>query len=114
LVPDVLLGSHSAALGAAFYTGTHFPEEYRGNAFVALHGSINRSTLAGYMVVRVPFRGGRPSGEPIPFLSGFVVADNGQEKVVWGRPVDVLQAADGSLLVSDDGGNRIWRVSYRR
>jgi glucose/arabinose dehydrogenase len=97
----------------AFYTGGQFPEEYRGNAFVALHGSINRSVLAGYAVVRIPFRNGRPTGEPVPFLDGFVLSDEGRDKVVWGRPVDVLQAQDGSLLISDDGGNRIWRVSYR-
>jgi glucose/arabinose dehydrogenase len=114
LMPDVLLGSHSAALGMAFYTGSQFPQEYRGSAFVALHGSINRSVLAGYSVVRIPFRNGRPSGEPVPFLDGYVVKDDGREKVVWGRPVDVLQAADGSLLISDDGGNRIWRVSHIR
>jgi glucose/arabinose dehydrogenase len=114
IVPEVLLGSHSAALGMTFYTGTQFPEAYRGSAFVALHGSINRSILSGYSVVRIPFRDGRPSGPPEPFLSGWIVTDNGTEKVVWGRPVDVLVAADGSLLISEDGGNKIYRVSYGR
>jgi len=115
IVPDVLLRAHSAALGLTFYTGTQFPEEYRGSAFVALHGSINRSGLVGYVVARIPFQDGRPSNGPVvPFLSGFVVADSGTEKVVWGRPVDVLQAADGSLLISEDGGNRIYRVRYAR
>jgi glucose/arabinose dehydrogenase len=111
IVPDVLLTSHAAALGLAFYTGTQFPTEYRGDLFVAQHGSINRSRLAGYSVVRIPFAGGRPSGPPVEFLGGFIVED-GEQKVVWGRPVDVLQAADGSLLVSDDGGNVIWRVRH--
>lgn len=111
IVPDVLLGAHTAALGLTFYTGEQFPAEYRGSAFVALHGSINRSSLVGYAVVQIPFREGKPAGEPVPFLSGFIVKDD-EEKVVWGRPVDVLQAPDGSLLISDDGGNRIYRVRY--
>ena len=112
IAPDVLLTSHSAALGLLFYTGTQFPAEYRHNAFVALHGSINRSTLSGYSVVRVPFRNGRPSGPPEDFLTGFIARDD-EEKQVWGRPVGLLQLADGSLLVSDDGGNRIWRIGRR-
>jgi glucose/arabinose dehydrogenase len=111
IVPDVLLTSHAAALGLAFYTGTQFPADYRGDLFVAQHGSINRSKLSGYSVVRVPFENGRPSGPPVDFLTGFVVED-GEQKVVWGRPVDVIQAADGSLLISDDGGNVVWRVRY--
>jgi glucose/arabinose dehydrogenase len=113
IVPDVLLPSHSAALGLLFYTGTQFPAEYRNNAFVALHGSINRSALAGYSVARVPFRNGRPSGPPENFLTGFIARDDDQ-KEAWGRPVGLLQLPDGSLLVSDDGGNRIWRVSYTK
>ena len=112
IVPDILLPSHSAALGIVFYTGDQFPSEYRNNAFVALHGSINRSELVGYSVVRIPFEDGRPSGEPEDFLTGFVVRDTEEEKQVWGRPVDVLQHVDGSLLVSDDGGNRIYRISF--
>jgi glucose/arabinose dehydrogenase len=111
IAPDVLLGSHTAALGLLFYTGTRFPAEYRQNAFVALHGSINRSTLAGYSVVRVPFKDGKPSGPPQDFLTGFIARDDDQ-KEAWGRPVGLLQLPDGSLLVSDDGGNRVWRVSY--
>jgi glucose/arabinose dehydrogenase len=111
IVPDVLLGSHAAALGLLFYTGGQFPAEYRHSAFVALHGSINRSTLSGYSVARVPFRNGRPSGPPENFLAGFIARDDA-EKEVWGRPVGLLQLADGSLLVSDDGGNRVWRVRY--
>lgn len=113
IVPDVLLTSHAAALGLLFYTGQQFPAAYRNSAFVALHGSINRSKLSGYTVVRIPFRGSRPSGAVETFLSGFIARDD-DEKQAWGRPVGLLQLPDGSLLVSDDGGNRIWRVSYRR
>jgi glucose/arabinose dehydrogenase len=111
VIPDVLLPSHSAALGLAFYTGAQFPAEYRNSALVALHGSINRSTLSGYRVVRVPFRDGRPQGAPQDFVSGFIARDD-DEKQAWGRPVGLLQLPDGSILISDDGGNRIWRVRY--
>jgi len=111
LVPDVLLPAHSAALGLLFYTGAQFPPAYRNSAFVALHGSINRSKLSGYAVIRVPFRNGKPSGPPEDFLTGFIARDD-EEKEAWGRPVGLLQLPDGSLLVSDDGGNRIWRVRY--
>jgi glucose/arabinose dehydrogenase len=111
IVPDVLLESHSAALGLLFYTGTQFPGDYRNSAFVALHGSINRSKLSGYSVARVRFKNGKPSGPPENFLTGFVARDDDQ-KEAWGRPVGVLQLPDGSLLVSDDGGNRLWKVSY--
>ena len=110
--PDVLLPSHSAALGLVFYTGSQFPPAYRNSAFIALHGSINRSSLSGYSVVRVPFRDGRPAAAPEPFLTGFIARDDA-EKQAWGRPVGLLQMPDGAILVSDDGGNRIWRVSYR-
>lgn len=112
ITPDVLLPSHAAALGLIFYTGTQFPANYRNSAFVALHGSINRSTLSGYAVVRVPFANGKPTGPPETFLSGFIARDD-DEKQAWGRPVGVLQMPDGALLVSDDGGNRIWRVRYQ-
>jgi glucose/arabinose dehydrogenase len=113
IVPDVLLVSHSAALGITFYTGTQFPAEYRNRAFVALHGSINRSKLSGYQVITVPFRNGKPSGPPENFLSGFIARDD-DEKEAWGRPVGLLQLADGSMLVSDDNGGRVWRVTYGR
>jgi glucose/arabinose dehydrogenase len=112
IAPDVLLPAHSAALGLLFYTGSQFPASYQRNAFIALHGSINRSKLSGYRVVRVPFRDGKPIGPPVDFLTGFVARDD-DEKEVWGRPVGLLQLTDGSLLVSDDGANRVWRVSYR-
>ncbi len=94
IAPDVLLASHSAALGLIFYTGTQFPAEYRNSAFVALHGSINRSKLSGYAVVRVPFRNGKPAGPPQDFLSGFVARDD-EDKQAWGRPVGLLQMPDG-------------------
>lgn len=113
IVPDVLLPSHAAALGILFYTGSQFPVEYRNSLFVAQHGSINRSRLSGYSVVRVPFLNGAPSGPPRDFLTGFIARDDDQ-KEAWGRPVGLLQLPDGSLLVSDDGGNRIWRVSHAR
>jgi glucose/arabinose dehydrogenase len=112
IAPDVLLASHAAALGLIFYAGSQFPAEHRNSAFVALHGSINRSKLSGYSVVRVPFRNGRPSGPPENFLTGFIARDDDQ-KEARGRPVGLLQLADGSLLVSDDGGNKVWRISYR-
>jgi glucose/arabinose dehydrogenase len=113
LVPDVLLPAHAAPMGMTFYTGAQFPDEFRNSAFVALHGSINRLDLAGYSLVRIPFTDGEPSGPPEDFLTGFILR-NDEEKQVWGRPVDVLQAPDGSLLLSDDAGKRIFRISYVR
>ena len=113
ITPDVLMPAHSAALGLLFHSGTGMPAGYRHSAFVALHGSINRSRLSGYEVVRVPFANGRPAGPPESFLSGFVVRDD-EEKEAWGRPVGLLELPDGSLLVSDDGGNVIWRVRPAR
>jgi len=110
VVPSLLVEAHGAALGIAFYTGTMFPEAYRGGAFVALHGSWNRSKRSGYKVIFVPFRGGKPSGGYDDFMAGF--APNPDERRVWGRPVGLLVMKDGSLLVSDDGGNVIWRVTY--
>ncbi|MEO8191104.1 MAG: PQQ-dependent sugar dehydrogenase [Acidobacteriota bacterium] len=108
LVPDVLLQSHSASLQMAFYTGRQFPRDYAGDAFAAEHGSWNRARRTGYKVIRVPLREGAPTGEYEDFLTGFVTPD-GQ---VWGRPVGVTVARDGALLVSDDGGDLVWRVSY--
>jgi glucose/arabinose dehydrogenase len=107
--PDVLIQAHSAPLGVAFYTADQFPSEYRGDAFVTLHGSWNRSTLTGYKVVRLVMKDGKPTGEYEDFLIGFV----GEDKNVWGRPVGVAVTHDGSLLVSDDGSGSIWRVSYK-
>jgi len=109
IVPSLLIESHSAPLGMVFYNGTMFPPQYRGNAFVALHGSWNRSTLTGYKVVSVPFRNGRPAGGYDDFVSGWIADPRGK---VWGRPVGLLVMPDGSLLISDDGTNLIWRVTY--
>jgi glucose/arabinose dehydrogenase len=109
LVPDVLLQAHSASLQLTFYGGTQFPSEYEGDIFASQHGSWNRSVRAGYEVIRVPLhQTGQASGEYQDFLTGFVV-DNGH---VWGRPVGITVAQDGSVLVSDDGSNSIWRISY--
>ena len=109
ITPDVLIQPHSAPLGFAFYSGTQFPEPYHGDMFLAVHGSWNRANRTGYEVVRIPLHHrGTATGDYEDFLSGFVTAD-GQ---VWGRPVGVAVALDGSLLVSDDGSGSIWRVSY--
>ncbi len=106
-VPDVLIQPHSAPLGMTFYTGKKFPAEYRGQAFVALHGSWNRANRTGYKVVRVPLKDGRATGEYVDFMIGLVTPEGD----VWGRPVGVTTTNDGALLVTDDGGNRIWRIS---
>jgi glucose/arabinose dehydrogenase len=111
LVPDVLLGAHVAPLQFAFYKGQQFPSSYRHGAFIAEHGSWNRRIRNGYQVVFVPFHNGLPAGEPTPFFSGFVPDPAG--KNVYGRIVGVAEAHDGSLLISDDGGKLIWRVSYK-
>jgi glucose/arabinose dehydrogenase len=110
IVPDVLIPAHSAPLGVAFYTGSQFPQRYRNGLFVALHGSWNRSTTNGAKVIFVPFQNGKP-GMIEDFLSGFVVDPDKNSK--WGRPVGVTVTPDGSMLVSDDGGNRIWRIRYK-
>jgi glucose/arabinose dehydrogenase len=107
-VPDVLFQPHSAPLGIAFYDGTQFPPEYQGNAFVTLRGSWNREHRTGYRVVRVRFANGKPTGEYVDFLTGFVVSD----QAVWGRPVGVAVTRDGALLVSEDGNGTIWRIAY--
>jgi glucose/arabinose dehydrogenase len=108
ITPDVLLQPHFASLEMAFYTGTQFPAEYRGDIFAAQHGSWNRTRRTGYEVIRVPLNNGRATGEYEDFLTGFVTADG----KVWGRPVGVAVAQDGSLFVSDDGSDSIWRVTY--
>jgi glucose/arabinose dehydrogenase len=111
IVPDVMMGAHVAVLDALFYTGKQFPAEYQGGAFVARHGSWNRSQRVGYDVAFVPFKNARPAGEPKPFLSGFMVSPD--KKEVWGRPVGLLQLPDGSIFLTDDGGKKIWRISYK-
>jgi glucose/arabinose dehydrogenase len=115
ILPDVLIPSHSAALGMTFYAATQFPERYRNGGFVALHGSWNRSVASGYKVAFFPMVKGRP-GPLEDFLTGFIVADGSGGEVIsrWGRPVGVTVAPDGSLLVSDDGSHRIWKVSASR
>jgi glucose/arabinose dehydrogenase len=111
--PDLTIQpAHTAVLDFTFYTGKMFPAEYRGGAFLAFHGSSNRASRVGYSVAFVPFKDGKPAGPAKDFLSGWMLAPDRKE--VWGRPVAVLQLADGSLLVSDDGGNKIWRVSYKK
>jgi glucose/arabinose dehydrogenase len=108
IVPQLLIQPHSASLGLTFYTARQFPAFYRGGLFAAEHGSWNRSKRTGYKVIFVPITNGHANGEYVDFMTGFV-APGGQ---VWGRPVGVTVAADGALLVSDDGSNSIWRVSY--
>jgi glucose/arabinose dehydrogenase len=112
IVPDVLIPAHSAALGITFYTGNQFPQRYRNGGFVALHGSWNRSAASGYKVAFFPMNNGRP-GPLEDFLGGFLASTGagGGQIQPWGRPVGVTVARDGSLLVSDDTGNRIWKVS---
>lgn len=109
IAPDLPLGSHTASLGLAFYTKTSFPAKYHNGAFVAQHGSWNRSVLAGYKVLFVPFANGKPSGPPEDFLTGFI-ADLSKNQV-YGKPVCVALLDDGSMLVTDDESNIIWRVS---
>ena len=111
IIPDVLIEPHSAALGIIFYTGKMFPKEYQGDAFVALHGSWNRKERTGYKVIRIPFEKGKPEGGYENFLTGWVPDAMGLD--VWGRPVALVMLRDGSLLVSDDGGNKVWRVTYK-
>jgi len=109
IIPDVLLGAHVAPLQFAFYTGKQFPEKYWGGAFVAEHGSWNRATRAGYQVAFVAFKDGKPSADPVPFMTGLVPDPSKSD--VNGRPVGVTVAPDGSLLVSDDGAAVIYRIS---
>ncbi len=111
IVPDVQLGSHVAVLDTLFYTGKQFPKEYQGGAFLTFHGSWNRANRVGYSVTFIPFSQGKPTSGPRDFLTGFMLAPEKRE--VWGRPVGLFQLPNGSLLVSDDGGNKIWRISYK-
>jgi glucose/arabinose dehydrogenase len=106
--PDYALGSHVAALGLLFYTGTGLPAQYRGGAFVAEHGSWDRTPLSGYQVVYVPFENGMPKGQAQPVVTGFYSAD---EKSLYGAPVGMAQDAAGALLIADDVGNVVWRVT---
>ena len=108
-MPDVLLQPHNASLQMTFYQGRLFPAEYQDDIFAAEHGSWNKAVRAGYEVIRVPRHQTPPRQRRVPgFLTGFVLP-NGQ---AWGRPVGVVTAPDGSLLVTDDRSNSIWRVTY--
>ena len=111
IVPDVPVGAHTASLGLAFYTKDAFPAKYKNGAFVGQHGSWNRSKISGYKVLFVPFKDGKPSGKPEDFLTGFISDENKAE--VYGRPVAVTVMNDGSLLVNDDSGNTIWKVTAK-
>ncbi len=108
IVPDVLIQAHSASLEMTFYKGQQFPQEYRGDAFAAEHGSWNRSRRTGYKIIRVPIRNGKPTGEYEDFMTGFVTQDGD----VWGRPVGIALAHDGSLIVTEDARGTVWRISY--
>ncbi len=110
LVPDVLLGAHVAVLDFIFYTGKQFPAEYQGGAFLAFHGSWNRSKRVGQSVAFVPFKNGKPSGPVREVVTGWMISPD--EREVWGRPVGLLQMPDGSLLISEDGNKKIWHLSY--
>jgi len=112
IVPDYALGSHVAALGLAFYNGKSFPKRYHGGAFIGMHGSWNRSKMVGYKVAFVPFENGKPSGPIEDILTGFIANEKTFE--AYGRPVGVTVAADGSLLVADDAGGKVWRLSAKR
>jgi glucose/arabinose dehydrogenase len=108
ITPDILVNPHFASLEMLFYTASEFPAEYKGDGFAAEHGSWNRAQRSGYEVIRLPMKNGHATGEYEDFLTGFVLPDG----TVWGRPVGVAQASDGSLFVSDDGSRSIWHVTY--
>jgi len=108
ITPDILVNPHFASLEMMFYQGTQFPADFKGDGFACEHGSWNRAQRGGYEVIRLPMKNGHATGEYEDFLTGFTVGDGG----VWGRPVGVAAAKDGSLFVSDDGSNSIWHVIY--
>jgi glucose/arabinose dehydrogenase len=110
IVPDVLLEPHDASLGLTFYEAKQFPKKYQGQLFVAEHGSWNRSIRTGYEVIMAIMKDGHATGAYEDFLTGFVLPDGN----CWGRPVGVAVAQDGSLMVTDDGSNSVWRVSYQK
>ena len=111
VVPDFPLISHTASLGFHFYTGKNFPALYQNGAFIGQHGSWNRTEISGYKVLFVPFKNGHPNGEAQDFLTGFI--SDSKKSEVYGRPVGVTVWTDGSLLVTDDSSNTIWRVVYK-
>ena len=108
IIPDVLMQAHSAPLNIVFYEGSNFPAEYKGDAFVALHGSWNRGVRTGYKVVRLKFKDGKPTGEYEDFITGFVISNDS----VWGRPVGVAVAKDGALILTEDANGTIWRITH--
>jgi len=110
IIPDVLLGAHVAPLQFTFYSGKEFPASYYGGAFVAEHGSWNRASRSGYQLAFVAFKDGQPSADPVPFMTGLV--PDPKSDLVYGRPVGVTTAPDGSLLVADDGIGAIYRITY--
>lgn len=112
IIPDVLMGAHVAPLQFVFYTGKQFPQSYWGGAFVAEHGSWNRASRAGYQIAFVAFKDGQPSADPVSFMTGLVPDPKAPD--VLGRPVGVTVAPDGSLLVSDDGAGKIYRISVAK
>jgi len=107
--PTLEIQAHSAPIGLAFYTGTQFPEEYRGSLFVAYRGSWNRTLPTGYKIVRIRFHDGHPTGAPEDFATGWLEGTS-----AWGRPVDLVVGRDGALYLSDQGAGRIYRISYRQ
>ena len=110
ITPDYATEPHAAPLGMTFYDGESFPQQYRGGAFIAFHGSSGRTGFVGYEVSYIAFQNGRASGEPQPFLTGFIGNEAAGE--VYGRPMGLAVGRDGSLLVVDDATNRIWKVTY--
>jgi len=114
ITPDVLFHAHSAPTGLVFYTGSNFPAEYKNDAFVSLHGSWNDGNPTGYKVVRVHFQNGKPVNGYENFATGFWngMGNPGEPAKVWGRPVGLAVAKDGSLLIADDTANVVWRVTY--
>lgn len=110
--PDYALGSHTAALGLAFHNGNNLPERYQGGAFIGMHGSWNRSKMVGYKVAFVPFASGKPAGPIEDILTGFIADESKFE--AYGRPVGVTVASDGALLVADDSGGKVWRVTAKK
>jgi glucose/arabinose dehydrogenase len=112
IIPDVLLGAHVAPLQFAFYNGKQFPKSYWGGAFIAEHGSWNRASRSGYQIAFVAFKDGQPSADPVPFMTGLVPDPSAPD--VLGRPVGVTVAPDGSLLIADDGANKIYRISVAK
>ncbi len=112
IVPDLLVQAHSAIIGLVFYQGKMFPDDYTGDAFVSMHGSWNRSRRTGYSIARIRFKNGKPVGGYDEFIKGWMLDETKPE--VWGRPAGLLVLKDGSMLIADDGANKIWRVTYSR